>query len=111
MLISTLPKRAGKNGWEPAANALRSGYLKFGYLKLRSDQMTLLSRRDVGKILVAGSTHLALGAQSALGALSGSAAPAEAQAQGGNPQPPPKSGSSQASVALDASQRAAALQQ
>jgi len=43
--------------------------------------MTMLSRRDVGKILVAGSTGLALGAQNAFGALRGSSSSAEASPQ------------------------------
>ena len=67
--------------------------------------MTLLSRRDVGKILVAGSTGLALGAQNALGALSSSSAPAETRPQSGKQQPPAKSGASKESVAVDASKR------
>src|SRR5882724_10671343 len=68
--------------------------------------MTLLSRRDVGKILVAGSTGLALGAQNALGALSGSPAPAETRPQSGKQQPPAKSAASKSSAAVDASKRA-----
>ncbi len=72
--------------------------------------MTLLSRRDVGKILVAGSTGLALGAQNALGALSGSSAAAETRPQGGKQPPPAKSGASKGSVAIDASKRASEVE-
>jgi hypothetical protein len=45
--------------------------------------MTLLSRRDVGKILAAGFTGLTIGAQNALGALRGSSSPGETRPQSG----------------------------
>src|SRR5580700_3911919 len=68
--------------------------------------MTLLSRRDVGKILVAGSTGLALGAHNALGAMR-SSAPAESSPREGKQRPPAKPGPpSRGAAAIDASKRA-----
>jgi hypothetical protein len=65
--------------------------------------MTLLSRRDVGKILAAGFTGLAIGAQNAWGALRGSSSPGKTRAQSGKQQPPAKS--SKGSFAIDPSKR------
>ena len=53
--------------------------------------MTLVSRRDIGKILVAGSTGLALGAQNAFGAMH-NPVPEEADPEGGKPKRPAKPG-------------------
>jgi hypothetical protein len=67
--------------------------------------MTLLSRRDIGKILVAGSTGLALGAQNAFGAMP-SPTPKEADPQSGKQKSSAKPGSPARAASTDTAKRA-----
>jgi alpha-galactosidase len=66
--------------------------------------MTLISRRDAGKILLAGSTGLVLGVQNALGAAPAKASP-QAEGQGAKPAAPAPSHSTNRNAAVAAGKR------
>jgi alpha-galactosidase len=67
--------------------------------------MTLISRRDAGKILLAGSTGLVMGAQNAWAAVPGQATSSPPSGQGAKPAPPATSFPSNRKSGLDTAKR------